>query len=262
MKQEILWVLGAVLLAAVGTYFYYQRQKAPLEQQQEAPMQEPVAKWEGEPQVRHPVPEAEPAETPLPKLNESDPAARDSLGGLFGEQTLSEYLVPKEIIRHFVVTIDNLPRNKVAVDLRPVTATPGNFETSGSGDSLTMGSANFARYKPFVQVIQATDTKQAVAIYRRFYPLLQESYANLGYPSAYFNDRLVEVIDDLLQAPEVKGPIKLVQPRVYYQFADRKLESRSAGQKLLIRMGSENAAVIKAKLREFRAEVASEAQDQ
>jgi hypothetical protein len=50
-----------------------------------------------------------------------------------------------------------------------------------------------------------------------------------------------------------------VQPRVYFEYADPGLESRSAGQKVLIRMGPKNAAVIKAKLRELRAELASKA---
>ena len=47
----------------------------------------------------------------------------------------------------------------------------------------------------------------------------------------------------------------MVTPHVQAQFADPELEARSAGQKILIRMGSENAAVIKAKLREIRREL-------
>jgi hypothetical protein len=53
----------------------------------------------------------------------------------------------------------------------------------------------------------------------------------------------------------VKGPIELVQPRVFYEYKDHDLESRSAGQKLLLRMGPDNAAVIKAKLRELRSAI-------
>jgi hypothetical protein len=40
---------------------------------------------------------------------------------------------------------------------------------------------------------------------------------------------------------------------VQFEYADPKFESRSAGQKVLMRMGSANAAVIKAKLRSLRA---------
>src|SRR6185369_8627545 len=68
----------------------------------------------------------------------------------------------------------------------------------------------------------------------------------------YFNDRLVEVIDHLLQTPDVRGPIPLKQGKVFYEYADPALEARSAGQKLLLRMGPQNEAVIKGKLKELR----------
>lgn len=100
--------------------------------------------------------------------------------------------------------------------------------------------------------MQSADPKQVVAAYVRLYPLFQQAYRELGYPAGYFNDRLVEVIDHLLAAPEVSGPIRLVQPRVLYQFEDPKLEALSAGEKLLIRMGSENAAKVKGTLRAIR----------
>jgi hypothetical protein len=45
-----------------------------------------------------------------------------------------------------------------------------------------------------------------------------------------------------------------------YEFDDPELEDLSAGQKLLVRMGPENAAVLKAKLREIRRELVAEAQ--
>jgi hypothetical protein len=45
-------------------------------------------------------------------------------------------------------------------------------------------------------------------------------------------------------------------PHVLYEYADPELQSRSAGQKLLIRMGGENAAKVKAKLRAIREQVA------
>ncbi|MFX9123653.1 DUF3014 domain-containing protein, partial [Acinetobacter baumannii] len=40
--------------------------------------------------------------------------------------------------------------------------------------------------------------------------------------------------------------------KVFYEYADPKLEALSAGEKLLLRMGPSNEAVIKAKLRELR----------
>ena len=256
MKQEVLWVIGAVALVGLGALFYYQRQQAAMEQQPEVEVGTPAAA-EPEANIQNPVPAAEPSDTPLPALNESDQPARESLAGVFGEDAIAQYLVPDAVIRHFVVTVDNLPRRKLALNMRPVTPTPGDFVVSGEGTDITLDAANYARYTPLVKVVGAADAKQVAALYVRFYPLLQQSFENLGYPSAYFNDRVVEVIDHLLATPEIKGPIKLVQPRVFYEFADPALEARSSGQKLLIRMGSENAAVIKTKLREVRAELAA-----
>jgi hypothetical protein len=82
--------------------------------------------------------------------------------------------------------------------------------------------------------------------------LFQDAYVALGYPDGYFNDRLVEVIDHLLETPEVNDPIELVRPHVLYEYSDPNLEALSSGQKLLLRMGSDNAARIKGTLRELR----------
>ena len=65
---------------------------------------------------------------------------------------------------------------------------------------------------------------------------------------------MIEVIDHLLETPEIPGPVALTRPGVLYEYADPGIESRSAGQKALIRMGGENANAIKTKLRELRAE--------
>jgi len=89
----------------------------------------------------------------------------------------------------------------------------------------------------------------------RFHPLLQQAYRELGYPQGNFNDRLVAVIDHLLATPAIEGPLRVVQPKVLYEFADPELEARSAGQKLLLRMGTANAARVKNWLREFRRQI-------
>ncbi|MDQ6923194.1 MAG: DUF3014 domain-containing protein, partial [Pseudomonadota bacterium] len=112
-----------------------------------------------------------------------------------------------------------------------------------------------SRYTPYVQIATAIDAKNLVSAYVHFYPLIQEDYRDLGYPKGYFNDRLIEAIDDLLATPELTDPPQLVQPKVLYQYSDPDLEARSAGQRMMIRMGAENATKIKAKLQEIRREL-------
>ena len=55
---------------------------------------------------------------------------------------------------------------------------------------------------------------------------------------------------------EFKGDGPSDRPSTHYEFADPKLESLSAGQKALIRIGLVNERRLKAKLRELRAQIA------
>jgi hypothetical protein len=196
----------------------------------------------------------------LPPIAESDADFAAALTELVGANTVGAQLVRENVIRNLVVTVDNLPRQKLAVERRPAKPTPGQALTEGDadfGEVTTLSVQSYARYVPFVKAVQAADGKQLAALYVHWYPLFQKAYEDLGYPDKHFNDRLLVAIDDMLKAPDVQGPVRLVRPRVFYEYADPALESRSAGQKLLIRMGPENAGRIKAKLRELRAEVAS-----
>jgi hypothetical protein len=121
-----------------------------------------------------------------------------------------------------------------------------------------LGAANFARYAPWIELVDTLDANAAAALYKRLYPQFQSAYENLGNPDGYFNDRVVEVIDHLLSAPDAPATIQLVRPNVYYEFADPALEGQSAGRKLLLRMGPGNAERVKAKLREIRPLVATQ----
>jgi Protein of unknown function (DUF3014) len=256
-RRKVMWLNGIVVAAALaiaGWYWYASRQH-PVVATPVVPAAPPPP-VSTEPQISHPLAaDNAAASAALPALNDSDPVVHDSLAGVLGRHPVEQFLVSQNIVRHLVATVDNLPRRKLAVELRPVKPTPGPTATAAQGEITTLSDANFERYAPLMRVVQATDVKALALVYERLYPLLQQSYEDLGYPGKYFNDRLVEVIDHLLKAPEVPAPIKLVQPKVFYEYADAGLESRSAGQKLLIRMGPANARAVKAKLREFRAEI-------
>jgi DUF3014 family protein len=246
-------VIAAVVVVGGGVFYYFKfmkgDEKAP--PAAAAPRPPPAEQAPPEPE-HHPVPPPAADTTPLPPLNESDPAITEAIGKFFGKKSIEEMLVPEQVVRNIVVTVDNLPRKKVAEQRRPLKATPGETIAVTSGESITLSPENSARYAAVMKLIKNTDTKDLGALYIRFYPLFQQAYEDLGYPGQYFNDRLVEVIDHLLKTPTLRGPIPLKQGRVFYEFADPDLEARSAGQKLLLRMGSENEEIIKSKLRELR----------
>jgi hypothetical protein len=253
INKPMIGVAAAVVVVAAGTLFYLHNRHAALPRAAQPPALLPVEP-PAEPATLHPVPAGagSAANVPLPALADSDAALSDALGQAIGASAVKDYLLPESIIRHLVVTIDNLPRQKVAVQKRPTSPIAGSFVADGDELHATLDPQNFARYQPLVAVVSKADMQKLAAVYVHFYPLFQQSYQDLGYPNGYFNDRLVQVIDSLLATPQPAGPIALVRPNVMYTFADPALESRSAGQKLLIRMGPENAAAIKIKLKELR----------
>jgi hypothetical protein len=158
----------------------------------------------------------------------------------------------QQIVPRFVATIDNLPRQTLAQSKLSVKPVGGNVETATADGRLVLRPENGARYASYLAVMEQADSHKLVQAYVRFYPLFQKAYEDLGYPKGYFNDRLVEVIDHLLAAPEVPPPVALTQPKILYQFSDPSLEQLSAGQKIMIRLGDANEARVKAKLRDIR----------
>jgi hypothetical protein len=207
-----------------------------------------------------------PAETETAGTAKVDPdaAALSALNGLFGP-ALDDWLIPDRLLRRLVATADNLGRNGRTESLRPLRAPREPFavkreplDPTVGTERITLAPANYRRYDAAVALLSRVDTAQAVAVYKQLYPRLQRAWEDLGFPDVYFNDRVVEVIDHLLATPEPAGTLLLDQPKVLYLFADQDLESRTAGQKLLLRIGVEHARLVKQKLREFRAQIAKE----
>lgn len=189
---------------------------------------------------------------PLPALDYSDALLTDALTRLLGIRSLGEYFHAEGIVRRIVATVDNLPRGRIARRIMIAKPAPGSFLVQQEGVKTVVAAANAERYARYVALLESIDVDRAVALYRRLYPLFQRAYEELGYPKSNFNDRLIEVIDDLLAAPDARGPIELMQPKVLYEFQDPMLESMSAGQKILLRIGADNEARVKAKIREAR----------
>ena len=256
VNKPLIGVAAAVLVIAAGAILYF-RAKHAEENMVPPPQAHPAASVPSEPAeaaVQHPLPAAtEAAQAPLPQLNDSDASLRDALSQLTGAQAVGSFLKPDNVVRNLVVTIDNLNRQKLAVDKRPTTPVAGQFQASGDELNATLDPKNYERYQPWVAVIQKLDMQKLAQLYIHYYPLFQQAYQNLGYPNGYFNDRLVEVIDSLLATPTPTGPLQLARPNVMYTFADPSLEARPVGQKLLLRMGPDNAAIVKEKLTQLRA---------
>ncbi len=264
--------LLVVAALAVALYLWWRAQQpadAPVDAPvavQPAPVPAPPAGPAPPPAIQHPIEPASPAEAAGASEDQVTPA----LNELFGRRNVLSFLLADTFVDRVVATVDNLARPHAAVQLWPVLPTPGRFTVDAAGAQPTVGAANAQRYVPLVEFIESVDTPRAVAFYRRFYPLFQRAYEELGYPGRYFNDRLVEVIDHLLATPEpepplgvalteIKGPIPATRPWVHYEFTDPALASLSSGQRMMLRTGLANERRLKAKLAEIRREIARQA---
>jgi hypothetical protein len=133
-------------------------------------------------------------------------------------------------VRRIVATVDNMPRKTYAQRLSPLKPAPGKFTVAGTDAQMAISPQNAARYAPLVRAFEAVNSEKLVALYVRFYPLFQEAYREQGYPNAYFNDRLVQVLDLLIATREAPGQLAIAQPKVLYEFADPALEALPSGQ--------------------------------
>lgn len=215
------------------------------------------------PVVRHPVPsdtatgpstERLAARLPesLPELADSDAVLEELIDQVFSYPDLAALLIPRAIIRRIVVTVDNLPKRSLPLQHLPLKQPQGEFLAVRRDDGFVIDPANYARYSRYVTLLERFDSKEVVTVYSHFYPLFQQAYRELGYSSGYFNDRLIVAINDLLETPSLTPPLALKHPSARYIYADPRLEALSAGQRLLLRMGSDNAARVKQVLRNLR----------
>lgn len=175
----------------------------------------------------------------LPSLQLSDPTFRTTLAEIYRGQTVLLNLLRQDIIQRLVTTIDTLPGPKLQIAHLPVPPPKGRFIVSGTTAAPQTSSRNQQRYARYLELVEQIDPELALQVYIHYYPLFQTAYERLGYQSGYFNDRLVYVIDHLLETPNPPEPILLSQPEVLYRYADPALETLSAGQKLLLRIGRE-----------------------
>jgi hypothetical protein len=253
-------MLALAAVAALGALVWYvigmRDERVPAAPVPAETAVKPGAQPAGAPAIQHPLPSASHADS-LPKLDVSDAMLRQDLVGLIGREAFDALVYPSALVRRIVATVDNLPRRAAPRRMMPINPVPGPFRVSGQGENSEIAPENSARYAPYVRALESVDAATLVAAYVRAYPLFQQAYRELGYPDGYFNDRLVAALDDLLAAPEIGAPVKLVRPKVFYEFADPALETASAGQKIMIRMGADNARRVKAKLREIRQALAA-----
>jgi len=275
-KTNLVIFFLVVLLGALGVAIYYQShplQEQVIEEALPAPPPEPIKKaivHYPVPKSVIPTPQVEPslpesvvkAAEPilpeaLPPVQESDQSIQDALKSLLTSQSMGELFHIDNFIQKFVATVDNLPEKRLPRAHLPIKPPGGKFLISGTIEEPQISANNYQRYAPYVDLLESINQDLALKVYTYFYPLFQKAYEQLGYQNAYFNDRLVYVIEHLLETPNPADPVLLAQPAVLYTYADPALENLSSGQKVLLRIGQEQRLKVFRTLDNYREKLIS-----
>ena len=264
----IIFIIVLVAIIGVASYLLTNSKPEP-EVMEKIAIPEAVERIKSEP-LPEPEPEREPltarvVEVPvedesldfvLPLLNDSDELIRDGVVSLTRHEGVNAWLAPNQLIRKFVAFTDNVAHGQVAKEPVRSLAPEGPFLVHKIDEkTFEVDHLSYGRYTPFVKIAVSIDARRAAEFYHLLRPLFQIAYAELGYGSQTFDDVMFQSIGRLLETPMIEGQIRLVQPVVMYKFEDPKLESLSAAQKQLIRMGPENTRLLKAKISEISLEL-------
>lgn len=193
-----------------------------------------------------PPPEAE----PLPVLDASDGAVLAEWQALAGPEA-ANLLLPEQLLRRFVTFVNNLAAGKLDHKTGPFRPLAGRYTVTTTAP-LQASPATAERYTTPVTLLTTVDPARAAALYRRFYPLLANAYAELG-EKGNFHARVLQAINVLLATPALPETAALVAAeKGLYRYADPQLEALPAAQKQVLRMGRENGERLKGWLRQCR----------
>jgi hypothetical protein len=241
-------ILG-ILAVAGGLYYLLFMKKAEPPVPSAAAPAPPPAVEERAPAEAGPEPLAFPAVS----LAASDAAVREFAAALSADPEFAKWLLTKDLIRTFVVSVDNVANGLSPKSHIDFFSPKGDFRIARTRAGTFIDPASYARYAPVVEVIQSLDAAAAARLYRAVDPLVQEAYNELGYPGVDFDDTLVRAMGELLETPVVEGPIRLEQKVLSYAMADPALEGLSLAQKQLLRLGPKGVQAAHDKIRALAA---------
>lgn len=252
-KKKVIWtgiVFVLIVVAVIIVYYLVTHKKSPeVPETPEIIEKKPMKLPEKESIKEEPI---EPVNIPL---KESDELIRDMVDKISSDPKISEWMSIDHIIKKFVAAVDNIanglsPRKQINF-FDP----KGEFLAEKKGEKYIIDEDSYKRYNPVANAFSSLDTEKTVNLYRRFKPLIQEAYKELGYPEKDFNDTLNRAIKELQAVPIIEDDIVLISKLKSYELADSELEGMSQSQKHLFRMGPENIKKIKNKLSELQKEL-------
>lgn len=213
----------------------------------------PVVTEIEEPAPEPPPPPPEPVEEPLPRLEESDDAVRDAVGDIPLGTAGQQYLIPGNIIERSASLIYLMAQGDVPYKLLPVSRPKAAFPISDDGTQVVTDPTGFERYDALTQWLQSLDLESLLSSLEWFIPLFREAWSYYGEDPAAFDMAVVITLDLVIATPEIDlSEARLIRKEAVWIFEDPAIEGLAPIQKQVLRMGPENAEVVKAKAAEAR----------
>ena len=200
-----------------------------------------------------PPPPPEPVEDPLPRLEESDDAVRDAVGDIPLGTAGQQYLIPGNIIERSASLIYLMAQGDVPYKLLPVSRPKAAFPIRDDGTQVVTDPAGFERYDALTQWLQSLDLESLLSSLEWFIPLFREAWSYYGEDPAAFDMAVVITLDLVIATPEIDlSEARLIRKEAVWIFEDPTIEGLAPIQKQVLRMGPENAKILKAKAAEAR----------
>jgi len=237
-----------LLVFGVGLaiYFIFGRTSAPVDQA--PPLVQPTA------QPAAPL-GATPEAIDVPPLDESDPLVRELVAKLSSHPGVAAWLATDGLVRNFTVVVANIAEGRTPAGHLRALAPSGSFRIIERNESLFIDPQSYTRYDRIADAVASVDAAGSARLYSTLKPRIEDAYRDLGVQDVPFDRTLERAIVSLLAMPIPEGPLE-VEPRgIVYGYADPDIESATAAQKHLLRMGPRNARVIQQKIREIALEL-------
>jgi hypothetical protein len=199
--------------------------------------------------------EPQPAPEPLPPLDDSDRLVLEKTLGVTQGMTIEPLLVKGDIVRQFVVFVDNLAQGELARKVSPMKGPEQKFSVTEIANKTYLDPDGYHRFDLYADLLAKLNGDELYKTFKYLSPLFDEAFGELGYGESKFTGRMTEAIELLLAAPVIEEPIELNAFSVNYKFVDPTLESLPNAQKLMVRMGPENSLKVKEALRKLQAEL-------
>lgn len=258
------FLIGGIALAAaviLGLNYYWRSQTATVEERLEqaestmaVPEVEPIRGEEQTPapapimEETPPTPEVEVPALVLPSLNDSDEFMRERLA----EGSLPEVWVGREdLVRRMAVVVENARRGEIPRRQLSFLAPEGKFQVREAGEALYVDPISYSRFDKYLVMLESVPPESMASLLTDAYPLFDEALRELGTRDTLL-PQVLTAIDQVLAVPVLRGEVELVQPKVFYEYADPALEGLSPLQKQVLRMGPDNVTRLQGYLKALR----------